>query len=227
MKFPVRDIVGNMVVNKFSLWLVPLLIASIVLNIFLLFKNINLPQGITVIGVIDGDTLVLEGKSKVRLRYVDAPEKGLCGYDQASKELERLVTGKSVRIEETVPDTYGRGMALVYTGNTLINKEMVASGWVRYHHDVSPVTDQVKQADETARAQKLGIYGACQSTQNTDNPKCTVKGNIDKSTNTHIYYVPGCAQYSFTIVEEDIGEQWFCSESEARGAGYIKAKTCK
>lgn len=171
--------------------------------------------------------MVLEGKSRVRLRYVDAPEKGLCGYNQASKELEKLVLGKSVRIEETVPDTYGRGMALVYVGNTLINKEMVASGWVRYHHDNSPVTVEIKEADELARKEKRGIYDVCQSTENTKQPKCNIKGNIDKSTDTHIYYVPGCAQYPFALVEEDIGEQWFCTEGEAQKTGYIKAKTCK
>ena len=29
------------------------------------------------------------------------------------------------------------------------------------------------------------------------------------------------------IVEEDIGESWFCTEAEARKAGYVKSKTCK
>lgn len=204
------------------------LIPSIILNFFLLYRA-RLPSrsGVAVVGVIDGDTVVLEGKSRVRLRYVDAPENGLCGYDQATKELKNLVMGKSVRVEEIVPDTYGRGMALVYAGKTLVNKEMVASGWVRYHHDNSKVTEEVKAASDLARKEKLGIYGVCQSAENTKNSKCNIKGNIDKSTDTHIYYVPGCAQYNFTVVEGDIGEQWFCSESEAKKAGYVKSKTCK
>lgn len=223
---------GGMTQRRFPypLWLLPLvlLVPSILLNAFLLTRDRPKPStGVPVIGVIDGDTVVLEGKSRVRLRYTDAPEKNRCGYEQAVKELERLALGKSVRIEETIPDQYGRGMALVYTGNTLINKEMVASGWVRYHHDNSPVTVKIKEADELARKEKRGIYGACQSTVNTKNPTCTIKGNIDKSTDTHIYYVPGCAQYQFTVVEEDIGEQWFCSEKEAQKTGYTKAKTCK
>lgn len=203
------------------------LLVSVVLNFFLLFRGSVPASGVKVIGVIDGDTIVLEGKSRVRLRYVDAPEEGLCGYEQATHELERLAMGKSVRIEETIPDTYGRGMALVYVGNTLINKEMVSSGWVRYHHDNSRVTEEVKAASDLARKEKRGIYGACQFTENTENPKCIIKGNIDKSTDTHIYYIPGCAQYTFTIVEKDIGEQWFCRESEAKKAGYVKSKNCK
>lgn len=203
------------------------LLVSVVLNVFLLFRGSVLVSGIKVIGVIDGDTIVLEGKSRVRLRYVDAPEKGLCGYEQATKELERWAMGKAVRIEETVPDTYGRGMALVYVGSTLINNEIVASGWVRYHHDNSKVTEEVKAGSDLARQEKRGIYGACQSLENTESPKCIIKGNIDKSTDTHIYYIPGCAQYQFTIVEKDIGEQWFCTEVEARKAGYVKSKTCR
>ena len=183
-------------------------------------------EGVKVIGVIDGDTLVLDGKSRVRLRHVDAAEKGLCGNNQATLELTKLTLGKKVRIEETVPDRYGRGMALAYTGDTLINEEMVATGWVRYHSDISTKALEIKSAADGAREKKLGVFGTCQSTTNADQPKCNIKGNIDKSTDTHIYYIPGCAQYAFTIVEKDIGEAWFCTESQAKKAGYVKAKTC-
>lgn len=150
--------------KRVQVFLLPALIISVVLNVFLLFRGSVPASGVKVIGVIDGDTVVLEGKSRVRLRYVDAPEEGLCGYKQASEELERLVMGKTVRIEETIPDTYGRGMALVYAGNTLINKEMVASGWVRYHHDNSKVTEEVKAGSAIARQEKRGIYGSCRPT---------------------------------------------------------------
>lgn len=208
------------------MWWVPALIVSVFLNLFFLFRPSALPSSVNVIGVIDGDTVVLEGKSRVRLRFVDAPEKDLCGYTEAVKELERLALGKSVRIEQTIPDQYGRGMALVYVGNTLVNREMVAGGWVRYHHDNSSVTDEVKKADELARVEKRGIYGKCQSMTNTKNPKCTIKGNIDRFTDTRIYHTPGCAQYKTTLVEEDIGESWFCTEAQARKAGYVKSSRC-
>lgn len=207
--------------------LVSLLGASFLLNLYLL----NTPQqhGTIVIGVIDGDTIVLQGKSRVRLRQVDAPDKGRCGYDQAKKQLETLALNKYVRIDEEIPDQYGRGMALVYTGDISINTEMVASGWVRYHSDQTSQTDALKAASKKAKDEKLGIYGLCQSMTNTKNPTCTIKGNIDqnKSTDNRKYYLPGCAQYAFTIVEEDIGEAWFCTEKEAQAAGFTKAATCK
>jgi len=213
-----------MALKRSSLWWLPVLIVSVVLNIFLIAKTTS--TGVSVIGVIDGDTLVLEGKSKVRLRYVDAPEINLCGGQEAKAYLEKLVVGRKVRLEDLIPDQYGRGMALVYVGDTLINKAMVASGWVRYHHDNSPVTDEVKQVSEAARSEKRGIYGMCQSLE-PDKPNCIIKGNLDKNSNAKTYYLPGCAQYSFTVVEKDIGEAWFCTEAEARQAGYTKAKTCK
>lgn len=206
--------------------LLPLLFTSLALNAFLIAKQPD-TTGVKVLGVIDGDTIVLEGKAKVRLRYVDAPDEPNCGYAEAKKELEKLALHKKVRIEETIPDQYGRGMALVYNGDTMINLEMVKSGWARYHHDTTKVTDAIKKVSDDAKTNHLGIYGKCQSTTNTKHPSCTIKGNIDKSTDTKIYYTPDCAQYQFTVVEEDIGESWFCTEKQAFDAGYVKAKTCK
>jgi endonuclease YncB( thermonuclease family) len=213
------------------LWVFPivLLVPSLILNVVLLNRNKSIALGgVKVIGVIDGDTIVLEGKSRVRLRYVDAPEVGLCGYDQAKVTLEKLVNGTSVRIEETIPDQYGRGMALAYVGDTLVNKEMIASGWVRYHSDQSSQTDAIKAASAQAQAEKIGIYGLCHSMENTKNPKCTIKANIDlNNSKRRRYYLPDCAQYKFTVVEEERGEAWFCSEKEAQKAGFTKAETCK
>ena len=202
------------------------LLPSLLLNIFLLSTKIKDKNVLEVIGVVDGDTLVLEGKIRVRLRHVDAPELKYCGGSEAKKALEKLVVGKNVRLEEQIPDQYGRSMALIYNGNTLINKELLKSGWVRYHYDVTTVADELKVEADKVKNQQLGIFGKCQSKENKSNPRCNIKGNIDKGNNAKRFYVPGCAQYSFTIVEKDIGENWFCSEKEAREAGYNLAKTC-
>jgi len=202
------------------------LVPSLLLNIFLLTNRSPHKNEIEVIGVVDGDTLVLEGKVRIRLRHVDAPELEYCGGGEAKKELERLVVGKRVRLEEQIPDQYGRSMAIIYSGNTLINKELLKSGWVRYHHDVTAVARDLKEVMENAKILQLGIYEKCQSKVNTANPRCNIKGNIDKGNNAKRYYIPGCAQYAFTIVEKDVGEKWFCTEKEARDASYKLAETC-
>ena len=134
--------------------------------------------------------------------------------------------GASVRIEETIPDQYGRGMALVYVGSKLVNEEMIKSGWARYHHDTTSKTKEIKSASDRAKEEKLGIYSLCQSTDIPDSPKCLIKGNIDDNSTTRNYYLPNCPQYKFTIVEKDMGEGWFCTEKEAIGAGFTKAKNC-
>ncbi|MBI4066622.1 thermonuclease family protein [Candidatus Gottesmanbacteria bacterium] len=205
-----------------------LTIPSLVLNAVLLGKKapdqINDP-GVAVEGVIDGDTIVVEPKTRVRLRHIDAPELAYCGGKEAKEALEKLVTGKRVRLTEQVPDQRGRGMALVYVGDVLVNKELLASGYVRFHHDVSTRADELKALGLEIKTAKKGIFGACQSTVNTKNPTCVIKGNIDRTRKT--YHMPGCTQYPYTVVEEDIGEQWFCTEKEARAAGYTKSERCE
>lgn len=63
-------------------------------------------------------------------------------------------------------------------------------------------------------------------TKNLENPKCIIKGNLDLNSGRKIYYFPGCSQYKFTIIEKDIGEDWFCTEKEAQEAGFVRSKTC-
>lgn len=48
---------------------------------------------------------------------------------------------------------------------------------------------------------------------------CLIKGNIG-SGGKRIYHVPGSASYADTKIDESKGERWFCSEDEARAAGF-------
>jgi len=52
--------------------------------------------------------------------------------------------------------------------------------------------------------------------------KCVIKGNI--SENGRIYHVPGSPSYDRTKIDESKGERWFCSEAEARAAGWRPPK---
>jgi endonuclease YncB( thermonuclease family) len=210
-----------------------LLLGSLLFNGFFLLERFTQTDtkepGVIVLGVIDGDTIVIDQKTRVRLRHIDAPEENLCGYRKARETLEKLVVGKKVVVKELVPDQYGRGMGLVYVDGVLINQVMLESGWARYHSDKTSETDNLKRVVQEAKDEKRGVYGECQSLVNTKNPKCTIKGNIDKNSakNNRKYYLPNCAQYQFTLVEEDLGEGWFCTEKEAQSAGFVKAETCK
>ena len=52
---------------------------------------------------------------------------------------------------------------------------------------------------------------------------CVIKGNISIDTGKHIYHLPGQRDYARTIIRAKFGERWFCSEDEARAAGWRKA----
>lgn len=204
-----------------------LFIISLIFNIFQYSQNKSLSQGTKVIGVIDGDTIVLEGKVRLRLRHIDAPELEYCLGEESKKLLEKLVNNKSIIFKEKIIDQMGRAMALVYLGNTLINEEMLKSGLARYHNDTSTMAEELKATANKAKADGLRIFSPkCFQTKNLDNPKCNIKGNTDKNSNLRNYYYPGCPQYEFTIVEKDLGEAWFCTEKEAIAAGFTKAKNC-
>jgi hypothetical protein len=48
---------------------------------------------------------------------------------------------------------------------------------------------------------------------------CTVKGNVT-AIGERIYHVPGQRYYSATQIDPTRGERWFCSEADARVAGW-------
>ena len=57
----------------------------------------------------------------------------------------------------------------------------------------------------------------------TGSSGCDIKGNISNK-GARIYHVPGQKYYSRTAISVGKGERWFCSEAEARAAGWRKSK---
>jgi endonuclease YncB( thermonuclease family) len=220
--------------NNINFWLILILaflfFPSLFLNLFFFQKlrQTETKNMVGVLAVLDGDTIVLENKTRLRLRHIDAPELELCGGIEAKEFLEKFVSGKKVVIDQQIPDQQGRAMALIYVDQTLINREMLKSGWARYHSDTTSLSEDLKKANDFAKQNQLGIYSSkCYQKENKENPSCQIKGNIEHAgRGRRLYYLPNCAQYQFVIVEKDLGEQWFCSEKEARSAGYTKAATC-
>lgn len=53
---------------------------------------------------------------------------------------------------------------------------------------------------------------------------CAIKGNVSLKTGERIYHLPGQRYYDKTVIDEGDGERWFCSEKEARAAGWRKSK---
>jgi hypothetical protein len=54
---------------------------------------------------------------------------------------------------------------------------------------------------------------------------CGIKGNISVRTGERIYHMPGQKYYLATRINWwSRGERWFCSESDARAAGWRKSR---
>lgn len=61
------------------------------------------------------------------------------------------------------------------------------------------------------------------SSRRASNAGCDIKGNIS-SKGERIYHVPGQEYYERTRISAGKGERWFCSEGEARAAGWRRSK---
>jgi endonuclease YncB( thermonuclease family) len=53
--------------------------------------------------------------------------------------------------------------------------------------------------------------------------RCVLKGNVSRR-GERIYHRPGQRDYARTRIDPDRGERWFCSEAEARAAGFRPAR---
>jgi micrococcal nuclease len=75
--------------------------------------------------IFDGDTFLTRvRKHPVRLYGVDTPEKGEPGYQQAKKELKKLIQDKEVTIDTVARDKFRRPVAKVKVGTRSVNKAM-------------------------------------------------------------------------------------------------------
>lgn len=180
-----------------------------------------------VVSVIDGDSFKIGRDQTIRLSSLNAPEVEYCAGPEAKVALTKMINGKKVILKELKTDRYGRVMAMVYLEDgENVNEYMVKNGLALHIWDTSEENGILDKANNFARENKLGIFSTeCFQTEPL-NPKCTIKGNIIQGTNAKEYAMPSCNLYSLSIVERYKGEEWFCSETEAKRAGYTKSKNC-
>ena len=194
--------------------------------------------------VSDGDSLEIAGQ-RVRLHGIDAPEwKQRCTADSrqwrcgvaATRALKKRIGGETVTCTRRDRDRYGRIVAVCRAGGVYLNAWMVAQGWALAYRRYS--TEYVDE-ERAAKAAKRGVWRgrlvapwewrrgkrltarATSSTKESD--QCRIKGNISRK-GTHIYHMPGDVHYERTKINTRKGERWFCTQAEAREAGWRRAK---
>lgn len=126
--------------------------------------------------VIDGDTIAIHTRQKVRLVQIDTPEKfgeRECYGRQASAALEALLpTGTRVALEADPAldrtDRFGRQLRYVHKGGMNVNRRLVQIGaatpWF-YGGVKGRYADALEADARRARADERGLWGHCPGTR--------------------------------------------------------------
>jgi len=122
----------------------------------------------------------------------------------------------------------GRTVGRPYVGDLDICAEMIRIGAAWAYREYLRDRSLLTLASE-AKTEKRGLWGLSEA-QNmppwewrrlgngNQAGNCQIKGNIN-SKGERIYHVPGSRNYGQTRIDTSKGEQWFCSEAEAKAAG--------
>jgi len=197
--------------------------------------------------VVDGDSLHV-GTTEVRLFGVDAFEgRQVCVRDgnpwrcgeAAANELRKLTTGHAITCDKRDTDSYGRTVAVCTNGAVDLGAELTRAGLALAYRQYSD--DYVDEENE-AHAARRGAWGGnftdpwdarrAGETQERQQPQggssnavsgCRgtgIKGNISKPSGERIYHTRDSSSYEETRIDEADGERWFCTEEDARRAGW-------
>lgn len=200
--------------------------------------------------IIDGDTLAVAGE-RVRLDGIDAPESRqsctrngrawACGK-AATQAMRKLVGRNPVHCEITGRDRYGRAIGTCFAAGRDLQRQLVREGLALAYRRYST---RYVEDEHAAREEGTGLWSGSfvepwrwrnerkkriRSAPRRQAPRsassasraCLIKGNI--SSNGRIYHVPGGKHYARTRIDESRGERWFCSEAEARAAGWRRSR---
>jgi len=117
-----------------------------------------------VLKVIDGDTIYIksdQGRKKVRLRYIDAPEIKQPYGDMARIFLVNELDDKRITVNSDYKDRYGRDIGDIYVYNKneaiYINAKLIKSGnaWV---YKTYRENTYLMNLENIAKDNKLGLW---------------------------------------------------------------------
>lgn len=135
-------------------------------------KPESLAEGVYAVQrVVDGDTLLLANRARLRLIGVDTPETVKPNHPvepfgpEASEFTRRFIArgGGSVRLQfdRERQDRYGRFLAYVYVDDRFLNEELLLAGLARaetqYRYDAA-MKKRFRAAEAEAKAAKRGIW---------------------------------------------------------------------
>jgi len=185
---------------------------------------------------LSGDAIRV-GEMLVRLAGIEAPERdqkckgrGAKGWPcgaAAADALGKLVRGKTAVCEVSGKDDQGRPLGVCRVDGKDVADELVRGGHV---FAASGLFSRYGSAESEARAAGLGVWRGdgerpgewrakrWDQAKRASPDGCPIKGHV--SAEGRIYVLPWSADYERVKVRANKGERWFCSEQDARAAGW-------
>lgn len=120
-----------------------------------------------VVGITDGDTVTIVDESrqqyKIRLAGIDAPEKKQPFGNASKKSLSDFIYNKSIIVETTKNDRYGRVVGKILLDGQDINKLQIERGmawFYRKYQNELVLDDRLAylHAEQNAKANNLGVW---------------------------------------------------------------------
>jgi micrococcal nuclease len=137
--------------------------------------------------VIDGDTIVVNNDTHIRLLGINTPEKGEKYYQEAKDFLNNLTLNKTVKLEygKDKTDLYGRTLAYIILDEKNINIEQVRNGFANlYIYNSDKYTDELKRAwDECVSKNK----NLCEKS-NDECSQCIELKELNVKNQTIVFY---------------------------------------
>lgn len=111
--------------------------------------------------IYDGDTVTAgceDGKLKIRVWGIDAPEKGQKPWgDESRDHFKQLINGQPIQIQVTDTDRYGRSVARLFIGQQDLGLQMVRDGRAVVYEQYNN-SQGYRDAQSEAKRNKAGIW---------------------------------------------------------------------
>jgi micrococcal nuclease len=167
--------------------------------------GVGLAGAVTVVDVVDGDTIKVSTGETLRLIGVDTPETRdprrpvQCFGREASARAHALLDGARVRLEHDPTqgrvDRYGRTLAYVWLPDgRLYNETIIAEGYAHEYTYAIPYRyrDAFRAAERAARAAGRGLWSPATCAGDTEQPAARVTPPPDAPAGCDPSYVGVC-----------------------------------
>jgi endonuclease YncB( thermonuclease family) len=186
-------------------------------------STIHIDKISTCVSVIDGDTIEICSRIRVRLADIDAPESYETGYEKSANALKSIVLENKVYLDIDGKDQYGRFICVLYVLSNSryknVNYELVSGGFAIYDdYDNAFNPNSWSMYESNVDITQADVDRDCPSTETPPSTKTYVG-----SRNSNKYHELTCYWVSQIKSENRV---YFTSKVDAQSKGYVPCKVC-